>query len=132
MLRCRTTHKLKKVDPSFYRFLVPVGLLPFALLMDGAALEDGVHTPVLRVEASPLSALVDSWRPETHTFHMPFGEITVTLKDVAMITGLPIKGTPMVLRRPNRLQLLDYVQPRYNHVTIENNAFYLTELYWPC
>ncbi len=97
--------------------------------MDGAPLEDGVHTPVPRVEASLLSALVDRWRPETHTFHMPFGEITVTLKDVAMITGLPIRGTPVVLHRPNRLQLLDYVQPRYNHVTIENNALYLTGLY---
>ena len=131
MLRCRTTHKLKKVDPRFYRFLAPAGLLPFALLMDGATLEDGVHTPVPRVESSLLSALVDRWRPETHTFHMPFGEITVTLKDVAMITGLPIRGTPVVLRRPNRLQLLDYVQPRYNH-TIENNALYLTGLYSPC
>ena len=102
MLRCRTTHKLKKVDPRFYRFLAPAGLLPFALLMDGAALEGGVNTPLPRVEASLLSALVDRWRPETHTFHMPFGEITVTLKDVAMITGLPIRGTPVVLRRPNR------------------------------
>ena len=102
MLRYRTTHKLKKVDPRFYRFLAPAGLLPFALLMDGAALEDGVHTPVPRVESSLLSALVDRWRPETHTFHMPFGEITVTLKDIAMITGLPIRGTPVVLRRPNR------------------------------
>ena len=94
--------------------------------MDGAALEGGVHTSVPRVETSLLSALVDRWRLETHTFHMPFGEITVTLKDVAMITGLPIRGTPVVLRRPNRL--LDYVQPRYNH-TIENNALYLTGLY---
>ena len=99
--------------------------------MDGATLEDGVHTPVPRVESSLLSALVDRWRPETHTFHMPFGEITVTLKDVAMITGLPIRGTPVLLRRPTRLQLLDYVQPRYNH-TIENNALYLTGLYLPC
>src|SRR5438105_3872046 len=39
-----------------------------------------------------LSALVDRWRPETHTFHMSFGEMTVTLEDVAMLTGLPIAG----------------------------------------
>ena len=116
------------MDPRFYRFLAPSGLLPFALTMDGAGLEGGDHTLLPWVEASLLSALVDRWRPKMHTFHMPFGEITVTLKDVAMITGLPIRGTPVLLRRPTRLQLLDYVQPRYNH-TIENNTLYLTGLY---
>ena len=39
-----------------------------------------------------VSALVDRWRPETHTFHMPCGEVTITLQDVAMILGLPISG----------------------------------------
>ena len=88
--------------------------------MDGAPLQGGDRTPLPTVEPSLLYALVDRWRPEMHTFHMPFGEITVILKDVAMITELPIRGTPVVLRRPSRVQLLDYVQPRYNHVTIEN------------
>jgi len=39
-----------------------------------------------------LTALVDRWRPETHTFHLPVGEMTITLEDVAMILGLPIRG----------------------------------------
>ncbi|QHO16698.1 uncharacterized protein DS421_10g305790 [Arachis hypogaea] len=39
-----------------------------------------------------LSALVERWRPETHTFVMPVDEITVTLEDVAYIFGLPIDG----------------------------------------
>uniref|UniRef100_A0A453DD16 Aminotransferase-like plant mobile domain-containing protein n=1 Tax=Aegilops tauschii subsp. strangulata TaxID=200361 RepID=A0A453DD16_AEGTS len=39
-----------------------------------------------------LTALVDRWRPETHSFHLPCGEMTVTLEDFAMITALPIKG----------------------------------------
>lgn len=41
---------------------------------------------------SALTALVDRWQPETHTFHLPCGEMTVTLEDVAKILGLPIKG----------------------------------------
>ncbi|XP_040948605.1 serine/threonine-protein phosphatase 7 long form homolog [Gossypium hirsutum] len=39
-----------------------------------------------------ISALVERWRPETHTFHLPCGECTVTLEDVALQLGLPIDG----------------------------------------
>ncbi|KAK5785921.1 hypothetical protein PVK06_040543 [Gossypium arboreum] len=37
-------------------------------------------------------ALVEHWRPETHTFHLPCGECTVTLEDVTLHFGLPIDG----------------------------------------
>ncbi|QHO35526.1 uncharacterized protein DS421_9g276190 [Arachis hypogaea] len=39
-----------------------------------------------------ISAFVERWRLETHTFHMPFGECAVTLQDVAYQFGLPIDG----------------------------------------
>ena len=42
-----------------------------------------------------LSAWVDRWRLETHTFHLPVGEMTITLQDVAMLFGLPLDGTPI-------------------------------------
>jgi hypothetical protein len=51
-----------------------------------------------------LIGLVDRWRLETHTFHLPFGEMAVTLKDIAMLTGLSIRGRPVVFRRPARAQ----------------------------
>jgi hypothetical protein len=34
----------------------------------------------------------------THTFHLPCGEMMVTLEDVAMILGLPIRGWPITDR----------------------------------
>ncbi|MFQ6624469.1 hypothetical protein Gotur_004116 [Gossypium turneri] len=42
-----------------------------------------------------ISALVERWRPETHTFHFSCGECTVTLEDVALQLGLPIDGSPV-------------------------------------
>ncbi|RYR13866.1 hypothetical protein Ahy_B04g070628 [Arachis hypogaea] len=42
-----------------------------------------------------LAALVERWRPETHLFVLPVGEVTVTLEDVAHIFDLPIDGEPV-------------------------------------
>ncbi|KAL4391344.1 hypothetical protein AHAS_Ahas03G0235700 [Arachis hypogaea] len=42
-----------------------------------------------------LAAPVERWRPETHTFVLLVGEVTVTLEDVDHIFGLPIDGEPV-------------------------------------
>ncbi|RYR65317.1 hypothetical protein Ahy_A03g011254 isoform K [Arachis hypogaea] len=47
------------------------------------------------VDEPLLSAFIERWRPETHTFHMPFGECSITLQDVAYQLGLPIDGEPV-------------------------------------
>ena len=50
------------------------------------------RAPWFKFDMSLLAALLDRWRPETHTFHLPVGEMTPTLQDVAMLLGLPCAG----------------------------------------
>jgi hypothetical protein len=49
-----------------------------------------VHRGMLVFNAMAITAMVDRWRPETHSFHLPCGEMIVTLENVAMILGLSI------------------------------------------
>jgi hypothetical protein len=44
------------------------------------------------VDANLLSAFVERWHPETSSFHMPFGEMTITLYDVACLLHVPVRG----------------------------------------
>lgn len=47
------------------------------------------------MDNAALTMLVDRWRSETHTFHLPFGEMTITLEDIAMVFGLRVDGRVM-------------------------------------
>ena len=58
-------------------------------------LVDILETESKATNASLIQALVERWRPETHTFHFQFGEMTVTLQDVSVLWGLPIQGVPV-------------------------------------
>ncbi|KAL8149085.1 hypothetical protein AgCh_006186 [Apium graveolens] len=53
-------------------------------------------TGSMRHDAGLISAFLDRWRPETHTFHLRFGEATVTLEDVYYILGLRSVGRPVL------------------------------------
>ena len=50
----------------------------------------------INVDKYLISALVERWRPETNSFHIPVGEMTITLQDVSCLWGLPIHGKPLV------------------------------------
>uniref|UniRef100_K3ZEF5 SWIM-type domain-containing protein n=1 Tax=Setaria italica TaxID=4555 RepID=K3ZEF5_SETIT len=85
-LRARV-HSPLRWDERYTEYLQRVGFLDLAMqVVAGVSPMDG---PLL-------TAMVDRWRPETHTFHLPFGEMTITMQDVAMILGLPLEGHPVM------------------------------------
>jgi hypothetical protein len=80
------THNPLTWDERYEPFIRHAGFLPLPRLVNrGMPMLDG----------PALTSLMDQWRPETHTFHLPSGETTVMLQDVAMILGLPIDVTPI-------------------------------------
>ncbi|KAF7066579.1 hypothetical protein CFC21_072534 [Triticum aestivum] len=73
-------------DKRYTEYIRKSGLLPFISL---------VSCSMPKMNPCVIMALIDQWLPETHTFHFYAGEMTVTLQEVSLITGLPIKGHPI-------------------------------------
>lgn len=67
-------------------------------LIRQAGLGGLLELPVLSLDMSLVTALVERWRPETHTFHLRSGEATLTLQDVEVLLGLPVDGRPVTGR----------------------------------
>ena len=78
------------------------------------------HMHIDRLDHALITALVERWRPETHTFHMPTGEITVTLQDVAVMWGLPIDGPPVTGQ--SDVDLVHHLTEAFG-VQLPNSAF---------
>jgi hypothetical protein len=75
-------------DERYTPYIQNLGLLPFIHMVTRS-------TP--HINPAAITTLVDRWRPETHSFHLRSGEMTVTLEDMVMILALPIEGTPLCI-----------------------------------
>jgi Plant mobile domain len=84
VLDCRAHRSVIEFDDRCGPALKKLGLYQLAQIK---------HT---KTDHRLVTALVERWRPETNTFHLPVGEITVTLQDVSCLWGLPISGPPII------------------------------------
>lgn len=56
---------------------------------------DFMSIVAFRIDHALICALSERWRDETHTFHFPPGEMTITLEDIARCWGLRVTGLPV-------------------------------------
>ncbi|XP_057432619.1 uncharacterized protein LOC130725400 [Lotus japonicus] len=72
------------------------------LIVERSGLYPLVRCSYVETDPGLISALVERWHEETSSFHMPFGEMTVTLDDVSALLHIPVGGrfyTPGVASR---------------------------------
>ncbi|XP_075645274.1 serine/threonine-protein phosphatase 7 long form homolog [Castanea sativa] len=61
-------------------------------IIKALGLEGLLRTPGRKIDHGLITTLVERWRQETHTFHMPHGEVTITLQDVEVLLRLLVDG----------------------------------------
>ena len=73
-------HTIPEPEPQIIQLLSSTGFQHIALIKQ------------CKIDPALITALVERWRPETHTFHLPWGECTITLEDVALHLGIRVDG----------------------------------------
>lgn len=68
-------------------------VIPYVI---GAGLYDVSRLGSITIDHAIVTALVERWRQETHTFHLSVGEATITLQDVAVLLEFRINGCAVV------------------------------------
>ena len=76
----RKVQKLGRPIPAIEGLVVGTGLIPLI----ACAIDTG--------DRGLISSFVERWHRETSSFHLPVGEVTIMLDDVASLLHLPIIG----------------------------------------
>ncbi|KAJ1424740.1 Aminotransferase-like, plant mobile domain [Sesbania bispinosa] len=104
--------KLKKPENDYIRDIVDDSSL--------APLVKGTHS---LVDRSLLSAFTERWHRETSSFHLPVGEMTITLDDVSSLLHIPTEDTRAPYVR------LSWLRNVYENHLQQGNLEYATREY---
>ncbi|KAL0357873.1 UNVERIFIED_CONTAM: Serine/threonine-protein phosphatase 7 long form [Sesamum calycinum] len=107
-----TTLTVRRGDISFFRVLqlVPRHIRVLQVLQNMGFL--GIlQCGHIEIDTHLITALVERWRPETHTFHFSVGEATVTLQDISIIWAIPIEGNTVSLLYLRHMEIIDEERP---------------------
>ncbi|XP_012838655.1 PREDICTED: serine/threonine-protein phosphatase 7 long form homolog [Erythranthe guttata] len=76
------------------------GWVPFITeVVQRCGLMSVVQASYNTVDDHLLRAFIERWQPATNTFHLPVGEMTITLDDVSTLVGLPVVGRTVSCER---------------------------------
>ncbi|CAK8541819.1 unnamed protein product [Lathyrus sativus] len=67
------------------------------------------RTSLKKIDTNLVSAFAGRWHLETSSFHMSFGEMTITLDDVSCLLHLPIRGVLWSPQDINEGLVIDYL-----------------------
>lgn len=87
-VRCRRRNPNQERLPPLHHRMIP--------LLQTTGFYSVARVASLQLDWSLITALLERWRSETHTFHLPTGECTITLQDVAILLGLPVDEDAVV------------------------------------
>ena len=82
------------LDPRIMQYIDAAGLTGLFKVLD------------MEVDHALITALVERWRSETHTFHLRHGEMGITLQDIKVMLGIPVDGLPVTGRTNYKWNLL--------------------------
>ena len=71
------------LDPRIMQYIDVAGLTELFKVFD------------MEVDHALITTLVKRWCPETHTFHLPHGEMGITLQDIEVMLGISVDGLPI-------------------------------------
>ena len=76
--------------------VLPHGGLDLRIMqyIDAVGLTGLFKVPDMEVDHALIMALVKRWRSKTHTFHLPHGEMGITLQDIEAMLGISVDGLP--------------------------------------